>query len=168
MDVRFVNPFVAAIKNVFSTMVGVEVTIGKPHVRTEEFRSADVSGIIGLSGDATGAIVLSFPRVVACKVASMFAGAELGPEHEDFTDAIGELANMIAGNAKKDFGGLAVSISLPSVIVGAGHQVCQLKDSPQLVIPCQTPMGPFNVEVAMLAPKKGAAPPETEAVGAAT
>ena len=168
MDVRFINPFIMAIKNVFSTMVRTEVTVGKPQVRTAELRSADVSGVIGLSGDATGAVVLSFPRVVACKVASMFAGAELTPEDEDFADAIGELANMIAGNAKKDFGGVAVTISLPSVIVGAGHQVSQLRASPQLVIPCQTPMGPFNVEVAMLVPKKGAAQPETEAVGAAT
>jgi CheY-specific phosphatase CheX len=83
MDVRFINPFIVAIKNIFSTMVRTEVTVGKPRVRTEELRSADVSGVIGLSGDATGAVVLSFPRVVACKVASMFAGAFAGNGHGD-------------------------------------------------------------------------------------
>ena len=168
MDVRFINPFISAIRNVFSTMVRTEVTIGKPQVRPGDLCSADVSGVIGLSGDATGAVVLSFPKVVACKIASMFAGAELSLEHPDFTDAIGELANMVAGNAKKDFSGLNVSISLPSVIVGAGHQVSQLRNSVQLVIPCQTPMGPFNVEVAMVAHKKAAAQNRPAAVGVST
>jgi len=171
MDVRFINPFISAIKNVFGTMVQTEVSIGRPMIRTDELRSADVSGVIGLSGDVTGAVVLSFPGKVASKLASRFAGVELDVGQEDFSDAVGELTNMVAGNAKKDFGGLSVSISLPSVIVGAGHQVSQSSSSPQLVIPCQTPLGPFNVEVAMVVHKKSEAKPEPaspERVGATT
>ncbi len=166
MDVRFINPFISSIRNVFATMVHTEVTIGKPTIRTAELRSADVSGVIGLSGDALGAVVLSFPAAVATKIASLFAGIEMDLRHEDFSDAVGELANMVAGNAKKDFTGMNVSISLPSVIIGAGHQVCQLKNSPQLVIPCQTPMGPFNVEVALVVKQKAANQPKAAAVGA--
>ncbi len=166
MDVRFINPFIAAIKNVFSTMVKTDVTIGKPMIRPGDHRSADVSGVIGLSGDVAGAVVLSFPKEVACRLASAFAGTELTVDDEDFTDAIGELANMVAGNAKKDLSGFSVSISLPSVIVGAGHTVSQsAKAGPQLVIPCQSPFGPFEVEVAMVAKKSAVA--ELEAVGAA-
>jgi chemotaxis protein CheX len=167
MDVRFINPFVSSIKNVFGTMVRAEVSIGKPRIRPGQARSADVSGVIGLSGDAMGAVVLSFPAQVASRIASSFAGTEISSEHEDFTDAIGELANMVAGNAKKDFDGLNVSISLPSVIVGAGHVVSQSpKASPQLVFPCQSPFGPFEVEVAMVVDKKTPAQPQT--VGAAS
>ena len=152
-------------------MVQTEVGIGKSMIRTEELHSADVSGVIGLSGDVAGAVVLSFPARVASKLASRFAGVELDVGQEDFSDAIGELTNMVAGNAKKDFGGLNVTISLPSVIVGAGHQVSQSSNSPQLVIPCQTLLGPFNVEVAMVVHKKSEATPAPappERVGAAT
>jgi len=164
MDVRFINPFISAVRNVFNTMVQTDVSVGKPSLKTGDMESADVSGVIGLSGDVTGAVVLSFPKLVACKLASAFAGMELDTGHEDFADAIGELANMVAGNAKKDFAGLSVSISLPSVVVGAGHQISQSKTSPQLVIPCQTPLGPFDVEVAMVVAKK----PAEAAVGAAS
>ena len=91
-----------------------------------------------------------------CVLASSFAGVELGMNHPDFTDAIGELANMVAGNAKKDFPDSEVSISLPSVIIGPGHTVSQSKASPFLVIPCETDFGQFNVEVAMIVNTKKA------------
>lgn len=32
MDVRFINPFIAATKSVFSTMVDTEIVIGRPSV----------------------------------------------------------------------------------------------------------------------------------------
>lgn len=166
MDVRYINPFIAAIKNVFSTMVHTQVTIAKPIIRPHDIRSADVSGVIGLSGDVTGAVVLSFSQDVACTVASKFAGLELTLDHPDFIDAIGELANMVAGNAKKDFSGINVSISLPSVICGAGHVVSQMGTAPQLIIPCKTDVGPFYVEVALVVEKDAKPKNQASAVGA--
>ncbi len=153
MDVRYINPFIASIKNVFSTMVQTEVTVGKPVLKPTNDRAVDVSSVIGLSGDIVGAVVLGFSCDVACKLASTFAGIEMTLDHADFSDAIGELANMVAGNAKKDFTGHDVSISLPSVIVGKGHHVSQLKTSPRLVIPCSSAAGSFDVEIAMVVKK---------------
>jgi chemotaxis protein CheX len=166
MDVRFINPFIAAINNVFKTMLNTGVTIGKPMLKNAVLESADVSGVIGLSGDVQGCVVLSFPRLVARKVAPTFASTDLDIGHPDFADAIGELANMVAGNAKKDFTGYKVSISLPSVITGAGHSVSQSKASPFLIIPCETAMGPFNVEVALLTNKSPVSAGEPAVAGA--
>jgi chemotaxis protein CheX len=159
MDVKFINPFVMAIANVFETMVHTKVKVGKPTLKQAELVTAEVSGIIGLSGDVQGCVVLSFPGDVACKVASAFAGLELTMKSPDFSDAIGELANMVAGNAKKDFVDHLASISLPSVVIGPGHQVSQSKASPFLIIPCETALGGFNVEVALIANKKPASKP---------
>ncbi|MFA5863111.1 MAG: chemotaxis protein CheX [Phycisphaerae bacterium] len=147
MDVRYVNPFMGAIKNVFKTMLKLDVQFGKPYLKTVEQTSHDVSGIIGLSGDVVGTVIVSFPRLSAVKIASTFAGTALGDTDEDFSDAIGELANMIAGNAKKDIEGLNISITTPSVVVGAGHQVKCAKIIPHLAIPCSCPAGSFVVEV---------------------
>jgi chemotaxis protein CheX len=71
---------------------------------------------------------------------------ELEPGTADFTDAVGELANMIAGGAKKHLGN-AASITVPSVIIGKGHQIARLSDVPCLVIPCTTAAGDFAVEI---------------------
>jgi len=149
MDVKYINPFMASIRNVFNTMLNMDVEFDKPHVRKAENATHDVSGVIGLSGDVDGVVIVSFPRLAAIRVASTFAGVDLSETDDDFADAIGELANMISGNAKKDFEGLQVFISPPSVVVGAGHMVKSTSVVPRLVIPCLTPAGPFVVEVAV-------------------
>ena len=156
MDVKFINAFVESIQNVFSTMVHTDVSIGRPSLRSAQIASSEVSGVIGLSGDVQGSVVLSFSGDVACKVASKFAGVEMTMKSDDFCDAIGELANMVAGDAKKSCTGCNASISLPSVIVGPGHTVSQSKFSRYLVIPCTTDLGAFNVEIALTTGKESA------------
>ena len=150
MDVKYIKPFLQSIRNVFQTMLSAEVALGKPTVMKSKLEPADVSGIIGFSGDATGCVVLSFPKHVAIKSASAFAGMELEAGSPDFADAIGELANMVAGNAKKDLDGLDVSISLPSVIIGRDHEVMASHSSPRIMIPCSCEFGSFYVEVGMV------------------
>lgn len=167
MDVRFINPFVASTKTVFKTMVATEINIGKPFIiRANEEQSADVSAVIGMSGDAVGCVVLSLPMATACNIATKFAGTPLNQGHPDFSDALGELANMVAGQAKAKFEGLNVSISLPSVIVGTEHVVSQSRAKPRLALPCACDLGGFTVEVVLVAEKAAAKPPAPVAVGA--
>jgi len=149
MDVRLINPFVVAIQRVFESMVHTKARIGTPTLRDDGTKSMhDVSGVIGFSGDAAGCVVLSFPTDVACRIATAFAGIDIDENHEDFADAIGELTNMVAGNAKTQFDGLSISISLPSVIMG-GHTIAHPKQSPRIVIPCETDLGAVAIEVCM-------------------
>ncbi|TWT44752.1 CheY-P phosphatase CheX [Phycisphaerae bacterium RAS1] len=156
MDVRYVNPFVSAIKRVFETMVHTPVTIGKPMLKDHVTFSPDVSGVIGFSGDAAGCVVLSFGLDVACRAVERFAGANIDPTNPDFSDAIGELANMVAGNAKTEFDGMNISISLPSVILGKDHTVSVSRNPPRIVIPCQTAYGTLYVEIGMTLIRKPA------------
>jgi chemotaxis protein CheX len=154
MDVRFINPFIASIKTVFKTMVATDIVVGKPYlIQAHEEQTADVSAVIGMSGDVAGCVVLSLPMQTACNLASKFAGISLTREHPDFADALGELANMVAGQAKAKFDGLNVSISLPSVIVGKEHVVSQSRAKPRLALPCHCDHGNFSVEVAIVVEK---------------
>lgn len=145
---KFIVPFVNSVRNVFTTMVGATTTIARPHVKTAPAVSYDVSSVIGFSGDIVGSVVVSFQKVAAMKLVAAFAGAELDFASPDFADAIGELANMIAGSAKKDLE-VKASISVPSVIIGAGHIIARLSDVPCIVIPCSTPVGDFAIEVSI-------------------
>ena len=135
MDARYINPFVKSVCNTFGTMCGLPVTIGKPSLKQGDQPYSDVSSVIGFSGDATGSVVLNFGFETASKIASSFAGIDITPEHPDFADALGELANMVAGGAKAQFEGLNISISLPNVIVGPKHNVSASKNTPRLIIP---------------------------------
>lgn len=152
---KLVVPFVNSVRNVFSTMVKVETVIGRPQFKENPGHSYDISGIIGFSGEIVGSVVVSFTRQAGEALVEAFAGMKLEMGSPDFADAIGELANMIAGSAKKDLGAQA-SITVPNVVIGAAHQIARLSDVPSLVIPCKTAVGDFAVEVAIKTVQKPA------------
>ena len=145
---KLIVPFVDAIRGVFTTMVGVATTVERPHVKAQPAPSYDVSSIIGFSGDVVGSVVVSFQKSAAEKLATAFAGSPIDPASPDFADALGELANMIAGSAKKHLGA-AATITVPSVVIGSGHSIARLSDVPCVVIPCKTAVGDFAVEVSI-------------------
>ncbi len=144
---RLINAFVESIRNVFSTMVGLETKVGEAVLKTSVPTPLyDVSGIVGFSGEVSGSVAISFKRDVAQAIIETFCGEMFDIDSDDFADAVGELANMVAGNAKKDFG-LDANISIPSVIIGPGHSVARLSDVPCLILPCQTDAGEYSVEI---------------------
>lgn len=170
MDPAFITPFIASIQNVFSTMMQLPVTIGDPRIKGDPSTTYDVSGIIGMSGDVAGSVVLSFPRQTAIRLVALLSGAEMSIESPDFPDAVGELTNMVSGNAKGMFSGRKkVTISCPSVVIGPGHVVTRPKDVPCIVIPCSTDCGEFVVEICIQErPTAGAAPAAAPAAATAS
>jgi chemotaxis protein CheX len=146
VDVKLIVPFVNSVRSVFQTMVKIATTVNPPRLKADPCPLYDVSGIIGFSGDVIGSVVVSLQMSAAQALVSAFAGMPIEPNSPDFTDAIGELANMIAGGAKKDLGN-AASITVPSIIIGNGHKIARLSDVPCIVIPCTTAAGDFAVEV---------------------
>lgn len=147
MDPAFITPFISSVQNVFSMMLQLQVTMRDPELKTSNQATHDVSGIIGLSGDVVGSVVLSFPVDSAERVVALFTGETLSVNDEDFTDAIGELVNMISGNAKAEFGERNVSISCPSVVIGADHHIGRPKEIPCVAIPCESDCGDFVIEI---------------------
>ena len=138
-------------------MLSLPVTAGKPYTccAVPKFEN-EVSGIIGMSGDVQGMVVLSFPTATARKAIQAFTGMDIEPSSPDFADAIGELVNMISGAAKAKFEGKNVSISCPSVVIGKGHKVQQPSDALCITIPFECPVGEFSLEVAMKVAKSAA------------
>lgn len=145
---KLITPFMTAVRDVFQKMAGVSTTIGKPYLKTDASAAYQVCGIIGFSGQITGSVVVSFSDAAAEKLVEAFAGVAMKRTDPDFADAVGELANMIAGSAKKSLGGLA-SISVPSVVIGSGYTIAITHSVPCLVIPCGSPFGDFSVEVSI-------------------
>jgi chemotaxis protein CheX len=146
IDSKLIVPFINSTKRVFSTMVGVEVSVEYPYLKDNAVATYDVSGIIGFSGEILGSVVISFQSASAVKLVQAFTGSAYETASTEFADAIGELANMIAGAAKKDLG-LNSNITVPTVVFGQGHSIPRLSGVPCIVIPCKTSEGDFAVEV---------------------
>jgi len=150
MDDGYITPFVRSIQNVFSTMLQLPVTVQEARVKQDTTPTHDVSGIIGMSGDMVGTVVLSFQKESAESIVALFCGEALECGSPDFADAVGELVNMVSGGAKAQFAETSdVSISCPSVVVGRDHGVALPSDVPCIVIPCVTDCGEFVIEVAI-------------------
>ena len=165
MDASYITPFIESTKTVFSTMLQLPVTCGKPVAEsTIPASNCDVSGIIGMSGDVMGTVILCFPRDTATAVVEKFVGMAVDASSEDFADAVGELVNMVSGGAKAKFAGKSVNISCPSVVIGAGHKVGHMSDAICIRNPCSSACGDFVVEVSM----RNAEPARSSVASAAT
>ena len=148
MDPNYIKPFVVAVKRVFETMIAVPFSLGKPALKKGNEVPHEISSIIGLSGNVTGSVVISLSHEVAFQLVSSLIGEEVNELDEVCTDAIGEIANMIAGNAKTDFPSQDNAISVPSVVVGK-HKVSYPSGIPIITIPCKTDKGEIIIEVAL-------------------
>jgi chemotaxis protein CheX len=136
--------FIRAGHNVFSTMLQAPPSFGEVSEGSDMRSDFDISGIIGLSGDVVGSVALSLPWKTAERCVNAFTGAE-DPPDEDVCDAIGELANMIAGSAKSEIEGRSIAISCPSVVRGKELSVSRPRATPCVRIPCSSKLGDFEL-----------------------
>lgn len=149
MKAKYINPFVDASMNLFKEYLEVDCSAGKPYLNKQPDQLHEVSGIIGLAGESKGAIVISFPRETAITMASRMAGKKYFSLTDDVLDIIGEFANIIAGNAKKDLLEFKLVISLPGVIVGNSGRLKWPDGVPVVSIPFESELGYFNVNVSL-------------------
>jgi len=156
MDVAYINPFIAATRHVFDTMIHVPLILGTPHLKERSHPGQRITAGITLSGPVTGAVILGFPERLALVLASGFTGTVCKTLDGDVLDALGEIANMIAGNAKKDFPEDTVRISTPNVT--APQSAVYPPNTPVIVIPCVTANGNMTIEVALKTPARTPTP----------
>jgi len=152
MDVAYVNPFIISTKDTFKKMLNCEVMPGKATLKNDMIHTYDVSGIIGLSGEAQGSICLSFPKIMALKVVSALLGMEIKIIGPEVADGIGEIANIIAGNAKQFLSQFSLSISLPKVIIGKDHRIASQRGIPTIIVPFTSQLGDFAIEISLKTP----------------
>jgi chemotaxis protein CheX len=153
MDVAYINPFVVSTIETFKKMLNTEAKPGNLGLKNDAVHSYDVSGIIGLSGEAQGSICLSFPKLMALKVVSLLVGTDIKVVGAEVADCIGELANIIAGNAKQHLTQYNLSISLPKVVMGKDHHIASQRGVPTIIVPFNSSFGEFAMEVSLKTPE---------------
>jgi chemotaxis protein CheX len=152
MKAEYINPFLVSTIAAFDTMFKCVLSRRTPYVKTGSQPSHEVSGVIGLSGKAQGTVVVGLGREAALKVAEAML-QERPPEiNGDVVDAVGELANIIAGRAKSQLEHLDLSVSLPSVITGKAHCIQFPTKITPICIPFESEWGVITVEVGLSEP----------------
>jgi chemotaxis protein CheX len=148
------SPFIESATSIFSMMLGWDLTVGELS-RSNRFQSNhDISGVIGFSGALRGSIVIGINQDVAFAAAEAFFGGKPTEIDAEVLDMVGELSNMIGGNAKERMTTTGVTLGLPMVISGKGHRISFDPVAQVVLIPFESPQGNLTVEVAIRPPDK--------------
>lgn len=168
MDVKLINPFLNGAKEVLQKMASVASTVGTPYIKQDDRATGDVSGVIGLTGDAIGSLAISFSESSICGIAGAMLSESFGQANQDVFDAVGELTNMISGVARtyleKD--ALTVWAGIPAVVFGKDHYIKHVLKSPSIVIPFTTEYGSFFVDVCIKSTLRKKANPAADGAAA--
>jgi chemotaxis protein CheX len=152
MDVKIINPFIIGAQSVFKTMLGMEISLSKPVLKTDRKSSGDVTGIMGLVGDRKGTITISFRERGAMFVFKTLVGEECSSITPDVVDSIGEITNIISGQARKEFekAGINLKAATPMVVVGKGVEVSFITTIPIVQLPFSFAIGNGEQEIMYL------------------
>lgn len=122
IDVQLLNPFITATLECLTQMAGMTPERKRVFVKTDPMMHGYITGIIGMSNGITGSCSVSFPHGLAKHIVAKFMGEnETNLTDDMVSDGIGEVANMVAGGAKRQFATTEYrfDISTPTVIMGS-------------------------------------------------
>ncbi len=149
MDVKIINPFINATINVLKTMAFMTVEAGTPYLKKDYTAEGDVTGIIGITGEVNGSVSVTFDEGSILQIVSNMFGEDMKELNSEIADAVGEISNMISGQARKDLEeeGKVFQAAIPSVITGKNHVIRHITNGPRVAIPFTTGDGNFTIEV---------------------
>ncbi|WP_158771882.1 chemotaxis protein CheX [Paraglaciecola sp. L1A13] len=150
MNAEFINPFIAALLNVISTMAQIELVPGKPQKKTDPLARGDVSGLIGMVGDdIKGSLSITFETSIALKVMQNMLGEHLEAVNDDVADMVGEVTNMICGGAKNELAKLGYNFGMatPVVVFGKDHTLSHTASGRKLIMPFASDHGKIFLEM---------------------
>jgi chemotaxis protein CheX len=128
-----IRTFVEGATQYFEVSARQPANVGSPYLVTDGPPSVhEYSGVIGISGRRKGAVCFTAPR--AMLMVLLMRMNETDTSEATMKDLVGEVANTISGNARRDFGRDFV-ISVPSVIAHDGSRFLPPTHARPFVIP---------------------------------
>lgn len=162
MDANFINPVVAAVMNVLSTMAHITPKAGAPvrKPRDEQVSGKNITGLMSMTGKkeitpavgkriaASMAITFTEPAILHI-TRKMMPMVEVSKVDGVVIDLAGEIANMVLGTAKQELeeAGYVFQLSLPTIIVGSDYLISHKVKAPIIKVPITMEEGNFFVEV---------------------
>lgn len=124
-----------------------------PYSKEHSATQGDISGIIGFTNEAiSGWVAICLATDSALKIYELMMGDPVDDLNADVRDSVGEIANIIAGNAKALFSdqNFSFNITIPTVIVGKKHTISQSSGTNVVVVPFKLENDiTFTLEISM-------------------
>jgi len=151
MKAEYVNPFLESASLVFRDMLGTELLRGKTSIKNDGTPTHEIAMILGITGNVTGQIIYSMNKETAFKlVRKLMPGVDDGTVESEYKDVLGEIANMITGNAINIFltNDKDLDVTVPQV-VDTRIQTIRVSKNPTLGLNLYSRFGMLEVNIMM-------------------
>ena len=146
---EFTKKIVATTEEIFSSMIFMEISANDPFEHGEQALGCHISAMIGLTGSFSAMLVIHCPETVGLAIAGAMLDMKIEEIDADVKDALGEIANMIAGGLKEKFAAedINLELSIPTTISGKSYTIASPKRSNRVIIPFNVETGQFFIEM---------------------
>jgi chemotaxis protein CheX len=125
--------FVEGTTHYFQTAANQPASVGSPYLVNEGAPGIqEYTGIITIAGKRKGIVYFTASRPMLTVLLMRLGETDM--THENMCDLVGEVANQISGNARRDFGS-EFMISVPRVIAGTPDHAVTPANVRSFVIP---------------------------------
>ena len=125
--------FVEGTTHYFQTAANQKATVGSPYLVNEGAPGIqEYTGIISIAGKRKGVVYFTASRPMLTVLLMRLGETDM--TDENMCDLVGEVANQISGNARRDFGS-EFMISVPRVVSNAEPEAVMPPNTRSFVIP---------------------------------
>ncbi len=150
MKMELIQPFINAADAVLSQGLQGATKVGHLEMDEQGYRRKGVAGMVQLSGDIEGRIIVDLDPKTAVRVASHYAGTELPESDTLIKETIFELANQVVGNAISALNDQGFHFRVhPPVLVTSAEGDKTSEDVEALMICFETSLGNVFMNVAL-------------------
>lgn len=149
-NIEVIKPFVQATQDVFKQMLNLEAKEKEIVEINDLYEGKEVNALIGVIGDLTGSVMFSYSKPTALTIVKSMSGMEFEKIDVFVTSALGEVGNIISGNAVSYLASAnyRCDITSPQVILGKNQSI-SLACKEAYVVTIGTEIGDFNLNIAL-------------------
>ncbi|MCH7705423.1 MAG: chemotaxis protein CheX [Chloroflexi bacterium] len=150
MNEDYVNAFLTPAVHVWEKELAVKLTLSGAEQVASQYTTNELTALIGISGKLEGNVLYGFTQESAKRIASKMIGREVVEMDELALSAIGEIANMITGNAATLLANLGAvcEITPPVIIEPTGSRFTTFA-GPQILVKYASELGPLHIRISM-------------------
>ena len=150
LKASFINPFIKAASDVLASECKASARRGQMRMDSTRATSAEVTTIVGVTGDLQGIVLFGMSERTAKAVAAAMSEMAVPIFDQMAESAIAELGNMVTGLATTglESEGYQCQLTPPTMVSGRGVIISTI-DIQHLVIPIETDMGSLDISVAL-------------------
>lgn len=148
MRAEYINSFYKATQDVFKLMLDLDVERDKIDVVEGMISSSDANVILGVTGDLKGSILFSFTKPMTLDMVKIMSGMEMKNIDNFVSSALGEVANIIGGNAATNLTSYDYFCDIvpPQIIIG-DYQSISMANEKSLLLCLSTDIGNFDINI---------------------